>query len=172
MRWGGERGVSGCLSGTRKWAGLAHENGNEGHTFHKSCKKDGNGKNLTEGSRIAADGFGGFHANDTNADTGTENSQTGLGDSAHSGGVCEHVNHGVLVGVCCFMLSLWFHVLLHDQPQRRGLVGFCLFFLATDLGLEENGRKHEEYECLYETDDNFQSHEGEHGQPTMGSHLF
>ena len=80
--------------------GLAHEDGNECHTFHKSCEKDGNGKNLTEGGRIAADGFGSLHANDTNADTGTENSQTGLGDSAHSGGVCEHVNHGFL---CCLL---------------------------------------------------------------------
>ena len=57
--------------------GLAHEDSYECHTFDKSGKKNGDGKNFTEGGRVAAGGFGSFHADAANTKAGTENGQTG-----------------------------------------------------------------------------------------------
>lgn len=79
---------------------LAHEDGHEGHAFHKSGKQNGDGENLTEGGGVATGGFSGFHADETNAETGAYNGKTYLGQS----GCCKGC-HGGLFSMC--LVYVW-----------------------------------------------------------------
>jgi hypothetical protein len=71
------------------WQGLlAEEDGDDEGTFRKSGNQKGLHEHFARCTRIAADGFAGFEADETEGDSGTE-SGTGDGDvSSHFSRMC------------------------------------------------------------------------------------
>ena len=84
-------GIGGAvLRGTAGYSGLAHEDGYECHTFHESGKNNGDNEHLREGAGVATGGLSGLHTDKTDAETGTENGESGLERSQV--GTCNSVS--------------------------------------------------------------------------------
>ena len=71
----------------------------EGYGFGKGHSEDGLDKNLAEGSWITADGFGGFEANEADANGCAEAAEAALDTSGDFSDGEVHFIYGLLVAV-------------------------------------------------------------------------
>ena len=85
---------------------LAEEQRQDAETFGERHTDDGLNEDLAGSGGIATDGFGGFEADETDADGGAEEAEGTreiTGDAGGSGGLGDDVDHGmeVSIGCCC-----------------------------------------------------------------------